>query len=48
MSEALLPYYKDPVVLEHEGGHFIPTSGPQKPVYTEFLQKMLDLKSACS
>lgn len=42
MSEDLLQYYVDPVTLQHEGGHFIPTGAPQKKVYTEFLQKMLD------
>ena len=44
MSEELLPYFVDPSTLQHEGGHFIPTGGPQKKIYTEFLQKMIDHK----
>ncbi|XP_069111108.1 esterase OVCA2-like [Argopecten irradians] len=44
MSEELLPYYSDKVTLEHPGGHFIPASGPQKKVYTQFLDQMLEKK----
>ena len=44
MSEDLLQYFVDPTVLQHEGGHFIPTGAPQKKVYTTFMQKMLDSK----
>ena len=39
----LLPLYKDPVVLNHVGGHFIPAAAPQKKVYVEFLSDMLRL-----
>ncbi|XP_052248811.1 esterase OVCA2-like isoform X2 [Dreissena polymorpha] len=46
MSEDLLQYFEAPTVLEHEGGHFVPASGPQKPVYTDFLQKMLAKKAS--
>lgn len=42
MSEDLLQYFVEPNILQHEGGHFIPASAPQKKVYTEFLQRMLD------
>lgn len=45
MSEDLLQYFENPETLQHEGGHFVPASGPQKPVYTAFLQKMLEKKS---
>lgn len=44
MSEDLLQYFVKPKILQHEGGHFIPASAPQKKVYTEFLQEMLDRK----
>ena len=44
MSEELLPYFVDRSTLQHEGGHFIPTGGPQKKIYTDFLQKMIDHK----
>lgn len=44
MSEDLLQYFVDPAILQHEGGHFIPTGAPQKKVYTTFLQQMLDSK----
>ena len=44
MSEALLKHFVEPKTLIHDGGHFIPTSSPQKKVYTEFLQQMLDKK----
>ncbi|OWF53579.1 esterase OVCA2-like [Mizuhopecten yessoensis] len=42
MSEELLPCYTDTVILQHPGGHFIPASGPQKKVYTQFLDVMLE------
>ncbi|XP_053373634.1 esterase OVCA2-like [Mercenaria mercenaria] len=44
MSEDLLQYFIEPRILQHDGGHFIPASAPQKKVYTEFLQEMLDRK----
>ena len=48
MSEDLLQYFVEPKALRHEGGHFIPASSPQKKVYTEFLQEMLDKKETKS
>ncbi|XP_071111444.1 esterase OVCA2-like [Haliotis cracherodii] len=45
MSEALLPCYKEPVILQHPGGHFIPASSQQKQVYLQFLDKMAAIKS---
>jgi hypothetical protein len=44
MSEDLLQHYKEPVVLQHQGGHFIPASSPQKKVYQEFLDQMIARK----
>ncbi|XP_076060903.1 esterase CG5412 [Oratosquilla oratoria] len=43
MSEEFLKYFKDPEVLNHPGGHFIPTSGAQKKTYIAFLEKMREL-----
>lgn len=37
MSKELLEYFECPQTLEHEGGHFVPTSGDVKRIYTEFL-----------
>ena len=48
MSEDLLQYFEDPVTLQHPGGHFIPAAGPQKKVYLEFLDKMIENKTASS
>ncbi|WAQ93549.1 OVCA2-like protein [Mya arenaria] len=48
MSEALLQHFVEPVILQHEGGHFIPTTGAHKQVYTQFLQKMLDSRASNS
>ncbi|XP_067667059.1 esterase OVCA2-like [Haliotis asinina] len=45
MSEALLSCYKEPVILQHPGGHFIPASSPQKQIYLQFLDKMTVMKS---
>ena len=45
MSESLLPYFHEPAVLNHPGGHFIPASGPQKKIYLEFLDRMIELKN---
>lgn len=44
MSEHLLQYFKDPKILQHKGGHFIPASGPQKNGYLEFLDNMISKK----
>ena len=40
MSEDLLQYFTEPVILTHTGGHFIPASAPQKKVYLSFLEDM--------
>jgi len=45
MSEDLLQHFEYPTTLQHPGGHFVPASGPQKPVYTAFIQQMLDQKT---
>ncbi|XP_078404323.1 esterase OVCA2 [Cetorhinus maximus] len=39
MSQELSTSFVDPVVLTHPGGHFVPVSAPQKPVYLEFLER---------
>ncbi|XP_025095344.1 esterase OVCA2-like isoform X2 [Pomacea canaliculata] len=46
MSEDLLQYFEDYIVLQHLGGHFIPTGGPQKKIYLEFLEKMRICKAS--
>ncbi|XP_039265729.2 esterase OVCA2-like [Styela clava] len=43
MSDELLCKFKDPVVLRHPGGHFIPTSSQQKQVYLQFLNNFRDV-----
>lgn len=43
MSVDLLDYFQDAAILKHEGGHFVPASGPQKPHYIQFLEKMQKL-----
>ncbi|CAC5391731.1 Esterase AAEL000016,Esterase OVCA2 [Mytilus coruscus] len=44
MSEDLLQCYKEPMVLQHAGGHFIPASSAQKKKYVEFLDLMIARK----
>ena len=39
MSDEILGLFKDPEILRHPGGHFVPASGPQKSVYLDFLGK---------
>lgn len=46
MSEHLLQYFNEPTILNHPGGHFIPASGPQKRVYLDFLNKMIEMKKS--
>ena len=48
MSVELFPLYKDPVTLNHAGGHFIPAAAAQKKVYVEFLTDMLRLAKELS
>ena len=40
MSEDLVQLYADATVLRHPGGHHIPASGKEKPVYLQFLERM--------
>ncbi|CAH1799337.1 unnamed protein product [Owenia fusiformis] len=40
MSEELLGSFREPTILQHKGGHFIPATSQQKKVYLEFLDKM--------
>ena len=40
MSEDLLQYFSDPIILNHTGGHFIPASSAQKKTYIDFLESM--------
>ncbi|VDI62495.1 Hypothetical predicted protein [Mytilus galloprovincialis] len=44
MSEDLLQCYKEPMVLQHTGGHFIPAASAQKKKYLEFLDLMIARK----
>ncbi|XP_035695440.1 esterase OVCA2-like [Branchiostoma floridae] len=46
MSVEMLQYFKEPVELNHQGGHFIPTSAPQKKVYLDFLNTFLAKKNS--
>jgi len=41
MSDALLEVYLDPVVLRHEGGHFIPSISKCKKDVFNFLDKFV-------
>lgn len=45
MGDEIIEYFDEPVVLHHPGGHFIPNSPEQRPVYSEFLSKQLQHKS---
>ncbi|XP_043197406.1 esterase OVCA2-like [Amphibalanus amphitrite] len=40
MSEELVQLYSNATVLRHAGGHHIPASGKEKPVYLQFLESM--------
>ncbi|XP_051891796.1 esterase OVCA2 [Pristis pectinata] len=39
LSQELSTSFLNPTLLTHPGGHFVPTSAPQKQVYFEFLEK---------
>lgn len=39
MSRELLPFFKDPLILTHPGGHFVPASSAHRQTYQEFLRK---------
>ncbi|XP_030041803.1 esterase OVCA2 [Microcaecilia unicolor] len=41
MSQELLSCFREPVVLTHQGGHFLPASASQKNTYCTFLDKFL-------
>ena len=40
MSEELLPYFTNPSVGRHPGGHFVPAASAQKKSYLTFLEEM--------
>ena len=40
MSEDLVQLYPNATVLRHTGGHHIPASGKEKPVYIQFLESV--------
>jgi len=42
MSDDMLRNFQDPVVLRHDGGHFVPSKSAQKSAYVDFL------KNACA
>ncbi|XP_005096416.1 esterase OVCA2 [Aplysia californica] len=44
MSEELLQYFRDPTILRHPGGHFVPAASAQKKGYMGFLN---DMKVLC-
>merc|ERR1711913_198021 len=39
MSDDLLKYFSHPEVYNHSGGHFVPTAGPAKTTFVDFLAK---------
>lgn len=41
-SEELLQYFTNATILNHPGGHFVPTQAPQRKVYIEFLEQFLN------
>lgn len=41
LSRELASVFKEPVILTHPGGHFMPASLPQKKAYLEFLSQFL-------
>ncbi|XP_030756803.1 esterase AGAP003155 [Sitophilus oryzae] len=41
MSEALSLCFKDPVVVVHDGGHYVPGSSKQKTEYRDFLETQM-------
>ena len=38
MSSDLVPYFDNPTVVEHPGGHFIPATSKQKEPYMNFIR----------
>ncbi|XP_078374888.1 esterase OVCA2-like [Oculina patagonica] len=41
-SEDLLKHFSNATILNHSGGHFVPTQAPQRKVYTEFLEQFIN------
>ncbi|RDD47064.1 Esterase OVCA2 [Trichoplax sp. H2] len=41
LSQELAKNFKDPTLIIHEGGHFVPAAAPQRKAYMEFLQKFI-------
>lgn len=42
MSDILAnEYFEKPVILQHDGGHFIPTTSEAKLIYTQFLDRFI-------
>lgn len=46
MSEALSNCFKDPLIVTHSGGHFVPASSVQKKPYQDFFKFHFDLKNS--
>lgn len=44
MSEELLQHYENYNTLQHPGGHFLPSSSPQKKIYIQFLEQQIENK----
>ncbi|XP_029467883.1 esterase OVCA2 isoform X2 [Rhinatrema bivittatum] len=41
MSQKLASCFREPVILTHQGGHFLPASAAQKNIYCQFLDTFL-------
>ncbi|XP_059913747.1 esterase OVCA2 isoform X2 [Gadus macrocephalus] len=41
MSRELLPLFREPAVMEHPGGHFVPASSTHRQTYQAFLSRFL-------
>ncbi len=41
MSNDLVPYFDNPTVVEHPGGHFIPATSKQKEPYMNFIRAFM-------
>ncbi|XP_069040524.1 esterase OVCA2 [Lepisosteus oculatus] len=39
LSRDLLPVFRDPVVVTHPGGHYVPAGAAQKQAYIQFLEQ---------
>ena len=48
MGDELISHFKDPLVLHHPGGHFLPNQPDQRKIYVEFLQEKLAKKKVDS